>query len=191
MSTRPGTRCALLVIDVQVGVVAAAWDRDRIVANIALAVQRSREAGVPVIWVQHHDGELVRDSAPWQWVPELQPGPAESRVHKAYNSAFEGTELLAELDRLAVGRVFLAGAATNWCVRATAYAALERGFDVTLLSDAHTTEDMEIAPGQTVQARGMVDDLNTALRWLSYPGRSNAVTTVREAVFSDAPARAA
>lgn len=191
MSTRTGTRSALLVIDVQVGVVAGAWDRDRIVGNIALAVQRAREAAVPVIWVQHHDGELVRDSAPWQWVPELDPGATELCIHKSYNSAFEGTELLAALDHLAVGRVFLAGAATNWCIRATAYAALERGFDVTLLSDAHTTEDMAIAPGQTVEARSVIDDLNTAMRWLSYPGRSNAVATVREAEFSAAPARPA
>lgn len=184
MSTRPGSRPALLVIDVQVAVVASAWERDRVVANVALAVDRARAAGTPVVWVQHHDEDLPRDTPPWQWVPELQPRPGEARVHKRFNSAFEDTELLQRLDGLAVGHVFLAGAATNWCIRATAYAALERGFDVTLLGDAHTTESMEPSPGRVVDARTVVDDLNAALRWLSYPGRRNAVATAADADFA-------
>jgi nicotinamidase-related amidase len=184
MSTRSGSGSALLVVDVQVGVVAQAWDRNRVVGNVALAVRRAREAGVPIIWVQHHDEELKRESPAWQWVPELEPVPGEVRIHKGYNSSFENTELVAELDRLGIGRIFLAGAATNWCIRATAYGALDRGFDVTLLSDAHTTEDMELAPGRVVEAHSVIDDLNTAMRWLAYPGRTNAAVTVAEAAFS-------
>lgn len=157
--------------------------RDRIVGNVALAVRRAREAGVPVFWVQHHDQELQRDTPAWQLAAELKPLKGEPRIHKSFNSAFEGTELLSELDRLAVSGVFLAGAATNWCIRATAYAALDRGFDVTLLSDAHTTEDMELEPGRVVEARSIIDDLNVAMRWLAYPGRSNASVTAAEAAF--------
>lgn len=184
MSTRPGTRSALLVVDVQVGVVARAWERDRIVGNVALAVRRAREAGVPVVWVQHHDDELQRDSPAWQWVPELDPQPGELRIDKRFNSAFEDTPLLAELDRLGVSRIVLAGAATNWCIRATAYAALERGFDVTLLADAHTTEDMEPEPGRVIAARSVIDDLNLALRWLAYPGRRNEVAPAAQVSFA-------
>lgn len=117
MATRSGTVSVLLVVDVQVGVVAAAWERERIVGNVALAVRRAREAGVPVVWVQHHDQELKRDTPEWQWVPELQPADGEARVDKSFNSAFEHTDLLAVLDRQGVSRVFLAGAATNWCIR--------------------------------------------------------------------------
>lgn len=157
--------------------------RDRIIGNVCLAVRRAREAGVPVVWVQHHE-ELLRDSDAWQWVPELEPLGEELRIHKSHNSAFENTTLLPELDRLGIARIFLAGAATNWCIRATAYGALERGFDVTLLSDAHMTRVMEVAPGRVVEARSMVDDLNTAMRWLSYPGRTNAAVPVAEASFS-------
>jgi nicotinamidase-related amidase len=184
MATRSGSNSALLVVDVQVGVVAKAWDRDRIVGNVSLAVRRAREAGVPVVWVQHHDKELERESLAWQWVPGLEPLAGELRIHKSYNSAFESTQLLAELDRLGVGRIFLAGAATNWCVRATAYGALDRGFDVTLISDAHTTQDMELAPGRVVEARSVIDDLNVAMRWLAYPGRTNAAVPVAEALFA-------
>lgn len=150
MATRSGSCSALLVIDVQVAFVAAAWERERIVGNVALAVRRAREAGIPLVWVQHHDDEVKRDTPEWQWVPELQPLPGEVCVHKRFNSAFEDTDLLSDLDEKGVSHIFLAGVATNWCVRATAYGALERGFDVTLLSDAHTTQSMELSSGRVV-----------------------------------------
>ena len=181
---RTGNRSALLIVDVQVGVVAAAGDISRQLDAITLAVRKARDAGVPVVWVQHDDEELPRGSAEWQWVPELQPADGEARVHKSFNSAFEDTDLLAILDGQAVSRIFLAGAATNWCIRATAYGALDRGFDVTLLSDAHTTEDIELSPDRVVDARSSIDDLNIAMRWLSYPGRVNGVATAAEADFA-------
>lgn len=184
MATRTGSNSALLVVDVQVGVVATAWDRDRVVNNVALAVQRAREAKVPVIWVQHEGDDLKRGSPGWEWAPELVPLPGEARIHKKYNSSFEETGLLALLDELGVSRLFLAGASTNWCIRATAYGALDRGFDLTLVADAHTTGDMELAPGRVVEARVVIDDLNTAMRWLEYPGRTNAVATAAEADFA-------
>lgn len=187
MATRSGTASVLLIIDVQVGVVAAAWQRERIVGNVALAVRRARAARIHVLWVQHYDEELKRRSPEWQLVPELQPADGEVRVHKSFNSAFEDTDLLDILDREGVSRIFLAGAATNWCIRATAYAALDRGFDVTLLSDAHTTENIELSPEQVLDARSLIDDLNIAMRWLSYPGRVNAVATAAEADFAGPP----
>jgi nicotinamidase-related amidase len=184
MSTRPGTRSALLVIDVQVGVVARAWARDQIVARIAQAVAQARQQGVDVCWVQHGDDDLPPGSAAWAWVPELQPLPSEAQFQKRFNSAFEDTNLLAELDRRDVSHLVLAGAATNWCIRATAYGALDRGFDVTLLSDAHTTEDMDYAPGKVLRAEALIDELNLALRYLSYPGRVNRVLSSAELDFS-------
>jgi nicotinamidase-related amidase len=183
MSTLPGPRAALLVVDVQVGVVANAWDRDRVVSNVRLAVDRARDAGLPVVWVQHHADDLPRDSDAWKWVPELVPGPAELRIHKGHNSAFEDTDLASRLGDLQVSHVVLAGAATNWCIRATAHGALDRGYDVTLLSDAHTTETMELASGRTIEALALIDELNVAMRWLSYPGRTNAATATTEVDF--------
>lgn len=185
MPTRPGSSAVLLVVDVQVGVVAQAWNRDQVVAKVAQAVVRARDAGVPVVWVQHADDDGLRPGSPgWQWVPELVPAPQECTIPKRHNSAFEDTGLVAELDRLGAAHLLLAGAATNWCIRATAYGALDRGYDLTLLSDAHTTEDLSLEPGRVVEARSVVDDLNVAMRWLSYPGRRNAAVPVDEAVFA-------
>ena len=58
LEDRPNT--ALLVIDVQNGVVAAAHERDAVVSNVAGLVERARQESVPVVWVQHS-----AKRAPW------------------------------------------------------------------------------------------------------------------------------
>lgn len=180
---REGEQPVLLVVDMQVGVMAPAWDTDRAVGNAALVVQRAREAGVPVIWVQHADDDLPSGSPAWQWVPALAPADAELRIHKHHNSSFEGTALEAELARLRATHIVLAGAATNWCIRATAYAALERGYDLTLVGDAHTTRSTSLEDGVVLEASAMVRDLNIAMTWLSYPGRRNACVPAQQVDF--------
>ena len=181
---REGNKPVLLVVDVQVGVVAESWDAPRVIDNVARAVQRARDEDAPVIWVQHGDDDLPQGSPQWQWVPQLAPASAERQIYKRFNSAFEETELEATLAELGATRVVLAGAATNWCIRATAYAALDRGYDLTLLKDAHTTESMEFDDGTTVAAADIVRDLNVAMTWLSYPGRKNAALSVAEVSFA-------
>jgi nicotinamidase-related amidase len=182
-TVREGRQTVLMVVDVQAGVVAKAWQRDRVVGNVALALDRARQRGVPVVWVQHHDADLPRGSADWQWAAGLQPSADELCIHKQHNSSFEATSLDAELARLGTTHIVLAGAATNWCIRATAYAALERGYDLTLVHDAHTTQDMQRPDGSQVSAADLVFDLNTAMTWLSYPGRSNGIAPASELDF--------
>ncbi|MGC4044266.1 MAG: isochorismatase family cysteine hydrolase [Armatimonas sp.] len=163
-----------------------AWDADRIVNNVARVVERARAEGVPVIWVQHEDGELIRDSPEWQWAPELMPADGEVRIYKGFNSSFEQTELEAELAKLGATHVILAGAATNWCIRATAYGALERGYDLTLVKDAHTTGTMEFEDGSVIEAANIIKELNIGMTWVSYPGRTNGTATAEEVNFSQA-----
>ncbi|MES2099682.1 MAG: isochorismatase family protein [Pseudomonadota bacterium] len=185
-TVREGNKSVLMVVDVQVGVVADAWEAPRIIGNVARAVARARAAGVPVIWVQHSSDELARGSPAWQWVPELQPAPGEPLIHKRFNSSFEDTPLEAELARLGATHIALAGAATNWCIRATAYAALEHGYDLTLIKDAHTTGTMALDDGTTIEAANVVRELNIAMTWLSYPGRSNGTAKAEAIDFASA-----
>jgi nicotinamidase-related amidase len=140
IANRPNT--ALLVIDVQNGVVEGAHERDAVVANIAALVDRAREEDVPVIWVQHDDDGLVRDSDEWQLVPELVPGEGEPLIEKNYGDSFEATPLESVLSDLAVGRLVVVGAQTDMCIRSTLHGAFARGYDATLVADAHTTEDL-------------------------------------------------
>jgi nicotinamidase-related amidase len=186
---RSGQQPVLLVVDVQVGVMADAWEAPRVITNVAHTVERARALAVPVIWVQHSSDELEPGSAPWHWVPELVPAEGETLIHKRFNSSFEQTTLDEVLARHGATHIVLAGAATNWCIRATAYAALERGYDLTLVRDAHSTGTMELGDGLTVEASQMVADLNTAMTWLRYPGRSNGTATAEAVDFT--PARTA
>jgi len=137
---RPNT--ALLLVDVQNGVVGGAHERDAVVANVGTLVERARGAQVPVVWVQHNDDGLARGSDEWQIVPELSPNDSEPRVDKSYADSFEETTLETVLADLGVGRLFVAGAQTDECIRSTLHGALVRGYDTTLVSDAHTTEDL-------------------------------------------------
>lgn len=177
---RSGDKKALLVVDVQVGVMRECWDATRVIGNIVRAIEQARSNGVPVIWVQHGDDELVPNSPDWQLVPELKPAQGETRIYKKYNSSFEETSLEEELSRLGISHILLAGAATNWCIRATAYGALDRGYDVTLIKDAHTTDTMESENGIKIDAETVIEDLNVAMTWLTYPGRTNKAVSVKE-----------
>jgi hypothetical protein len=132
---------ALLVIDVQTAAMANAHERDAVVARISKLVDRARAAHVPVIWVQHDDDHFERSSEAWQLVPELVPIDGEPRIEKQYGDAFEETALESELAARGVGRLLVVGAQTDQCIRGTLHGALVRGYDVTLVSDAHTTED--------------------------------------------------
>jgi nicotinamidase-related amidase len=173
---------ALLVIDVQVGVVEGNHDRDRVVANIGALVDKARDEDVPVVWVQHSDDHLARDGDTWQIVPELRPDDDEPVVHKRYGDSFEDTTLEQVLAALAVGRLVVVGAQTDACVRSTLHGALTRGYDALLVSDAHTTEDLTgygAPPPDQVIA-------HTNLYWSfqEAPGRTAGTVTTEEVVFA-------
>jgi nicotinamidase-related amidase len=143
MTTLPDLpNTALLVIDVQNGVVAGAHQRDAVVANVHSLVEKARAEQVPVVWVQHNDAGLQRETDEWQIVPELRPGAAEPLVEKSYGDSFEDTPLETVLADLHVGRLVVAGAQTDMCIRSTLHGALVRGYDAILVEDAHTTEDL-------------------------------------------------
>jgi nicotinamidase-related amidase len=139
LENRPNT--ALLVVDVQNGVVDGAHQRDAVVANVGSLVNKARRERIPVVWVQHSDEELPRGSDTWRIVPELAPGDAEPLVDKNYGDSFEDTTLESVLSSLRVGRLLVVGAETDACIRSTIHGALVRGYDATLVSDAHTTGD--------------------------------------------------
>ena len=140
LANRPNT--ALLIIDMQVGVIAKAVGRDAVVRNVACVAAKARLKKVPVIWVRHSDEQLVKGGAGWHIVPELHPGDTEPVIEKIYGDAFEATGLEADLSRLEVGRLVVVGAQSDACIRSTIHGAFVRGYDVTLVSDAHTTEDL-------------------------------------------------
>ncbi len=184
IENRPHT--ALLVVDVQNGVVAEAWNRDQVVGTIAGLVDRARQAGAPVIWVQDHtedDGERAIGSEAWQVVPELRPDEADPRIRKVYGDSFEQTDLEQVLARLGVGHLVVAGAQTDACIRSTLHGAFVRGYDTTLVADAHTTEDLSDwgAPSPDL----VVSHTNLYWKFHDGPGRSAAVVAADEVDFGE------
>jgi nicotinamidase-related amidase len=179
---RPNT--ALLVIDVQNGVVADTVNRDGVIANVNTLVDKARAEDVPVVWVQHSDDNLPRDSENWQYVSELVRRESEPLVHKSYGDSFEATDLEARLAERGVGRLVVTGAQSDACVRSTIHGAFARGYDVTLVGDAHTTEDLSAygapPPDQVIA------HTNLYWRYQTAPGRTG--TTVDTADVSFAPA---
>jgi nicotinamidase-related amidase len=174
---------ALIVIDVQNGVVAEAHNRDAVIANINSALLKARGYGVQVIWVQHSDEEMPIGSDAWQVMPELVPLAGEVRVEKLYRSSFMGTNLEQVLDDGDVAHLYICGAETNNCVRHTTHTALEIGFDVTLIGDAHTTTGYTWN-GHTIDAQNVIDEQNDNLGHCDLPGRSARVVTASALSFS-------
>ena len=183
LPNRPNT--ALLVVDVQNGVVNAAYQRDTVVANIGQLVAKAREVQVPVVWVQHSDDDLPKGSAEWGIVAELEPSAEERIVHKEYGDSFEDTDLEAVLADLHVGRLIVAGAQTDACIRSTLHGAIARGYDATLVSDAHTTEDLT-QWGAPLPAQ-VIAHTNMYWRFQRAPGRQGGTVATEDVDFQGSP----
>jgi nicotinamidase-related amidase len=185
MTTLPDRpNAALLVIDVQNGVVGAAHDRDGVVANVATLVDKARAAGVDVVWVQHRSDDLEPGSEAWRLVAELSPDAGEPLVGKCYADAFEDTDLESVLAGRGIGRLYVSGAQTDECIRSTLHGAIVRGYDAVLVADAHTTEDFSAygaPPADKVIA-------HTNLYWSNHTAPGRTAGTVGTADVDFAPA---
>ena len=178
---RPNT--ALMVIDMQRGVVNEAFEVEQVVENINTLIGRARAAGAPVIWVQHSDDELAEGSDSWQYVEELRRADGEPLVHKRYGDSFEETDLESILADRGVGRLVVTGAQTDACIRSTLHGALARGYDATLVADAHTTEDMRqwgapIGPADAIAYTNLYWSFSNA------PGRSGTTSPTADITFT-------
>ena len=180
LTDRP--RTALLVVDMQRDVVAKAHDRDRVITTINDLVTRAREHEVPVFWVQHGDEEMTAGSEGWEIVNDLKPESGETVIAKSYGDSFEETDLEEVLAAAAVGHLLVTGAQTDACIRSTLHGALARGYDTTLVGDAHTTEDMRqwgspLSPEQAINYTNMYWGFTNA------PGRTCATLASTDVNF--------
>ncbi|MEV7390977.1 MULTISPECIES: cysteine hydrolase family protein [unclassified Streptomyces] len=179
LQNRPNT--ALLIVDVQNGVVDGSHNRDEVITNINTLLAKARAEDVPVIWVQHSDEDLERGSDSWEYVAELTRRDTEPLVHKSWPDSFEDTELEAVLAEREVGRLVVTGAQTDVCIRSTLHGALVRGYDATLVADAHTTEDNTKYGAPTPEQ--VIAHTNLYWKWHSAPGREGGITETTDVAF--------
>jgi nicotinamidase-related amidase len=180
LTERPNT--ALLIIDVQNDVMAGVHNRDGVIANITFLVDKARAQNVPVVWVQHSADEMPAGSDGWLYVPELTQEESEPVVHKRYGDSFENTDLESVLAERKVGRLIVAGAQTDACIRSTLHGAIVRGYDTMLVSDAHTTEDLSEwgAPAPDK----VIDHTNLYWQHQTAPGRQAGTVSTSSVTFA-------
>ena len=156
-------RLALLVYDMQVGIVRQIADGPRVVEQVQRALSAARDAGMRTFFTRHlslpHElmgasqyrmamawqkvdrPELVkpwflRDSPGFALAPELQPRPSEAIFDKLAMSAFEGTPLEFALRDCGVVAVAAAGIALEIGIEPTLRHAADLGFLPVLIEDA-------------------------------------------------------
>lgn len=178
-------KTALLVIDMQNGVLGQAYERDRVIANVGVLIDKARAASVDVVWIQHNSDELPSGSHAWEYVPQLQRLESEPLVQKEYGDAFEATDLEQVLASRGVGSLLVSGAQTDACIRSTLHGALTRGYDALLVRDAHTTDDL--SPWGAPTPDKVIDHTNLYWSFQTAPGRSAGVVSTADADFSRAP----
>ncbi len=185
-----GGKTALLVIDVQNAVVEDAWDRDGVLSRIGSVIEGARASGTPVIYIQHDEPgtpDMTMDTEGWRIVGEVAPAEGEPVIAKQHGDAFVETALEATLAGLEVGHLILVGAQSDACVRSTSYGALRAGYDITLVSDAHTTSDRPNGDG-VIPAELIVAHVNLANQFIDYPDTNSRIIPHTEMVSELAPA---
>lgn len=183
MSTLDGrTQTAVLVIDLQRDVIAPAHDRDGVLSRVRELLARAREHGVSVVWVQHSAPGMPIGSEGWEIAEDANYLEGEHIIHKIYGDAFEGTDLEDLLAESNVSHLVTCGAQSDACVRSTIHGAFTRGYDVTLVSDAHTTEDLSEygAPSPDL----VIAHTNLYWEFQKAPGRTAAVVPAAEVSFA-------
>ncbi len=138
---------ALLIIDTQVGLIEPAYQGFEVLEQIRTLLDKARAAHVPVIYVQH-DGPKGNDlevgTSGWQIHPRIAPQEGEPIVHKRASDSFYQTTLAHELEARGIHHLLVTGGQTEYCVDTSVRRAVTLGYDVTLVSDAHTTYDSKI-----------------------------------------------
>ena len=158
----PG-RLALLVYDMQVGVLRQINDRDKVVAEAVRVVDAARAAGVRTYFLRHTTlpvelmgvsqlrmwrawqqvesaddvvSAFPPDAAQSQLVPELRPTEREAVVDKITMSAFEGTWLDIALRDCGITTVAVIGCALEIGIEPTVRHAADLGYMPVVVTDA-------------------------------------------------------
>ncbi len=115
---------------------------------------------------------------------ELTPDAGEPLIDKAWGDAFEETKLEQVLEALGVGRLVVAGAQTDACIRSTLHGAFVRGYDATLVGDAHTTDDLTKYGAPPVAQ--VIAHTNLYWKYQTAPGRTAGTVMTKNVDFTAA-----
>ncbi len=157
----------LVVIDVQMDVVEDGYKRDEIIDTINRLICSAREQHIPIIYIQHEESEgTLRKGEPgWQFHPRLEkPLHQEAIIYKTVPNSFTHTSLKQTLDKLDATHLYICGAQTEYCINSTCRGAIDLDYNVTLITDAHTTcdSDHQKAPVIIEHIQEMLKDISSS-----------------------------
>jgi nicotinamidase-related amidase len=162
------SKAAVLVVDVQIGLVTGAYAEKEILENINQTIRRLRKSNGVVVFIQHchstYEPMMIGNSG-WKLHPSLDVKDNDLFVEKEASDSFYETSLDDVLRANDIGHVYVTGLQTEFCVDTTCRSALSRGYSVTLVSDAHTTGDSHLS------AAAIIDHHNKVLSNLAHPER--------------------
>ncbi|HZU66050.1 MAG TPA: cysteine hydrolase family protein [Ktedonobacteraceae bacterium] len=174
---------ALVIIDTQVGIIEPGYRGQEVLDNIVTLLAGARASGMPVIYVQHDEPEgypLEVNTPAWEIHPAIAPQEGEPVVHKRASDSFYDTTLQQELEARGIKHLIVVGGQTEYCVDTTVRRATIMGYDVTLVKDAHTTEDYD---GAVLTAAQRIDYHNQILDGFGTGGHRIRVKPADEIVF--------
>lgn len=170
---------ALLVVDVQNDVMINAWNKENVISTISQVITKARKKNIPVIWVQHNDDYLLKNTEGWNIVSELVPLADEYHIYKEWGDAFVNTPLKDYLDELNITDIVLVGAQSDACIRMTKHGCVNRGYPVRLVTEGHTTEDSRF--GEYLFSGESIVAWENRMAWnTSLPGASSSLVNFKD-----------
>jgi nicotinamidase-related amidase len=146
-------KTALLIIDVQVGIVEAesghVFNSEALLTNINQIISDARLREIPILYVQDLD-VAPQESKEFQIHPAIAPLESDRIIHKVATDAFHGTNLHEELQAIGANHLVIVGCKTEYCVDTTCRRATTLGYDVTLVADAHSTTDNKVLKAEQI-----------------------------------------
>lgn len=143
MRQEDATSTALLLVDVQKGIFTlknAVYNDKALLGSLKRLTALARERGIRLVYAQHENAAfLKRGTEGWEIVDQLKPSEGDTVFAKKHPGVFTDTALPQLLAEWGVKTLLICGLITNGCVRDACLQALERGFDVALVTDAHST----------------------------------------------------
>lgn len=147
-------RTALLVIDVQRVYMEpepmVTSDGDDLLTKCARLIEKARDAGAPVVFVQHVSDDQPDDPELVRIHPQIAPAPGETVIQKEFGSAFMRTVLEQTLTGLGIEMLYICGLATFGCVNATVMCAVCQDYEVVVVRNAHGAQDFQRSTARDV-----------------------------------------
>jgi nicotinamidase-related amidase len=131
---------ALILIDIQNGLTKA---RNLCLEKLFFdainsAIEVYRKSGLKIIFVQHNNNQLQKDTFAWEIDQRVGKLENDWVIQKEHGNAFQDTCLKTILLETGIDQIAVGGLVSHGCVKATCLGGLAEGYDVSLLKNGHT-----------------------------------------------------